>query len=39
MKACLTNRKNHQQAAAQYEVSYQQVYQWGRKFKLDGEYV
>lgn len=37
VKACLTNGKNYQETAAQYEVSYQQVYQWIRKFELNGE--
>lgn len=36
-KACLANGKNYQETAAQYEVSYQQVYQWVRKFDQDGE--
>ena len=36
-KACLTNGKNYQETAAQYGVSYQQVYQWLRKFEVDGE--
>lgn len=36
-KACLANRKNYQETAAQYAVSYQQVYQWVRKFENDGE--
>ncbi|WP_016993635.1 helix-turn-helix domain-containing protein [Lysinibacillus boronitolerans] len=37
VKAWLTNGKNYQETAAQYEVSYQQVYQWIRKFELNGE--
>lgn len=37
VKACLANAKNYQETAAQYEVSYQQVYQWVRKFEQDGE--
>ncbi|MER2192196.1 MAG: IS3 family transposase [Solibacillus sp.] len=37
VKACLANGKNYQETAAQYEVSYQQVYQWVRKFEKDGE--
>lgn len=36
-KACLANGKKYQETAAQYEVSYQQVYQWVRKFEQDGE--
>ncbi|WP_419096463.1 IS3 family transposase [Ureibacillus endophyticus] len=36
-KACLANGKNYQEIAAQYEVSYQQVYQWVRKFEQNGE--
>mgnify|MGYP003557522844 FL=1 len=36
-KACLANGKNYQETAAQYEVSYQQVYQWVRKFEENGE--
>lgn len=36
-KNCLANRKNYQETAAQYEVSYQQVYQWVRKFEQEGE--
>lgn len=36
-KACLANQKNYQETAAQYEVSYQQVYQWVRKFEENGE--
>lgn len=36
-QACLANRKNYQETAAQYEVSYQQVYLWVRKFEQDGE--
>ena len=36
-KACLANGKNYQETAAQYEVSYQQVYQWVRKFEEHGE--
>lgn len=37
VKACLTNGKNYQETATQYEVSYQQVYQWVRKFEKEGE--
>ena len=36
-KACIENGKNYQETAAQYEVSYQQVYQWVRKFEENGE--
>ena len=36
-KACLANGKNYQETAAQYKVSYQQVYQWVRKFEQGGE--
>ncbi|MEE3807215.1 helix-turn-helix domain-containing protein [Lysinibacillus fusiformis] len=36
-KVCLAKGKNYQATAAQYEVSYQQVYQWVRKFEQDGE--
>ncbi|SLK30866.1 Transposase and inactivated derivatives [Mycobacteroides abscessus subsp. abscessus] len=35
--ACLANGKNYQETAAQYEVSYQQVYQWVRKLEQEGE--
>ena len=37
VKACIANKKNYQETATQYEVSYQQVYQWVRKFEKDGE--
>ena len=36
-KACVANGKNYQETAIQYGVSYQQVYQWVRKFEQDGE--
>ena len=36
-KACLANVKNYQETAAQHEVSYQQVYQWVRRFEENGE--
>ena len=36
-KACLANEKNYQETATKYEVSYQQVYQWVRKFEDGGE--
>ena len=35
--ACLANGKNYQETAMKYEVSYQQVYQWVRKFEVGGE--
>jgi len=34
---CLQHQKNYQLAAESYEVSYQQVYQWVRKFEAHGE--
>lgn len=37
VKACLASDKNYQETAAQYEVSYQQVYLWVRKFEQNGE--
>lgn len=37
MKACLTNEKDYKTTAAQYDVTYQQVYQWVRKFEAGGE--
>ena len=37
VKACLANGKNYQETAAQYEVSYQQIYLWVRKFEQNGE--
>ena len=36
-KACLTNGKNYQETAGQYDVSYQQVYQWVKKFEESGD--
>lgn len=36
-KTCLANSNNYQEIAAQYMVSYQQVYQWVKKFETDGE--
>ena len=36
-KTCLANGKNYQEIAVQYEVSYQQVYQWVRKLESCGE--
>ena len=37
VKACLTNEKDYKTTAAQYDVTYQQVYQWVRKFEDGGE--
>jgi transposase len=37
VKACLANNKNYQEIATQYKVSYQQVYQWVKKFENNGE--
>ena len=37
VQACLVNGKKYQETAVQYEVSYQQVYQWVLKFKQGGE--
>jgi transposase-like protein len=34
---CIQHQKNYQLAAESYEVSYQQVYQWVKKFEADGE--
>lgn len=34
---CLENEKNYQKTAEIYEVSYQQVYQWVRKYENGGE--
>lgn len=34
---CLKHRKNYQATAETYEVSYQQVYQWVKKFEAAGE--
>ena len=36
-KACQANGKNYQETAAQYKVSYQQVYLWVRKLEQNGE--
>lgn len=36
-KICLENGRNYQETALQFGVSYQQVYQWVRKFEVDGE--
>ncbi|MEK4628786.1 IS3 family transposase [Solibacillus sp. FSL R7-0682] len=37
VKACLTNEKDYKTTAVQYDVTYQQVYQWVRKFEDGGE--
>jgi transposase len=34
---CLQNGKNYQQASEHFNVSYQQVYQWVKKFEKEGE--
>jgi transposase-like protein len=34
---CLEQNKNYQLAAESYEVSYQQVYQWVKKYEVGGE--
>lgn len=34
---CLQHQKNYQLAAQAYDVSYQQVYQWVKKFEANGE--
>ena len=34
---CLENGKDYQKTAETYEVSYQQVYQWVRKYEDGGE--
>ncbi len=34
---CLQHQKNYQLAAESYEVSYQQVYQWVKKFEANSE--
>ena len=36
-KACIANGKNYGEIAIQYNVSYQQVYIWVKKFKQLGE--
>jgi len=33
---CLESGKNYQETAEQYQVSYQQVYQWVRKYETGG---
>ena len=37
VKYCLNHQKNYALAAEAYEVSYQQVYQWVKKFEANGE--
>lgn len=34
---CLSNQKDYQKTAEAYEVSYQQIYKWVRKYEKDGE--
>lgn len=34
---CMQHQKNYQLTAESYEVSYQQVYQWVKKFEANGE--
>ena len=34
---CLENGKDYQKAAETYEVSYQQVYQWVKKYEIGGD--
>jgi transposase len=34
---CLSNQKDYRRAAEAYDVSYQQVYSWVRKYEVDGE--
>lgn len=34
---CIQNGKNYHQASEQFNVSYQQVYQWVKKFEKEGE--
>ena len=34
---CLSNKRNYQKTAEQYDVTYQQVYTWVRKYERDGE--
>ncbi|MCJ8005859.1 transposase-like protein [Lederbergia wuyishanensis] len=35
---CLQNGKNYHQVSELFKVSYQQVYQWVKKYEKDGEY-
>lgn len=37
VKTCIANEKNYQETALRYEVSYQQVYQWVKKYEEMGE--
>ncbi|MBS4196997.1 helix-turn-helix domain-containing protein, partial [Lederbergia citri] len=37
VKYCLKNGKNYHQASELFTVSYQQVYQWVKKFEKEGE--
>ncbi|MBU5437497.1 helix-turn-helix domain-containing protein [Tissierella sp. MSJ-40] len=37
VKYCIDNNKNYQLTAEIFDVSYQQVYGWVRKFEADGE--
>lgn len=34
---CLANQHNYQKTAGQFQVSYQQVYQWVKKFETGGQ--
>lgn len=34
---CLSNQKDYQRAVEAYDVSYQQIYSWVRKYENDGE--
>ncbi|OAA83689.1 transposase [Clostridium coskatii] len=36
-KYCIEHNNNYQQVAEAYQVSYQQVYQWVKKYKFGGE--
>lgn len=36
---CLMNGKNYQEIATKYQVSYQQVYQWVKKYEVSGEHA
>lgn len=37
VKYCIEHNNNYQQTAKNYKVSYQQVYQWVKKYKFGGE--
>jgi transposase-like protein len=37
VQSCIANEKNYQVTAEQYAISYQQVYQWVKKFEKSGE--